>query len=614
MKLQLHDPPKLEDAIAGEAPVTRDDVVARVRRFAVLRAAQRALTPSSTEPIDTTESGVISGIRRRLGALTARFDACDGAALPESRLDDELRALDDALAGFARSLLAIVEKISLAQLRASLSGQTHPQRVEVAALLQLCLEGEPTPSRYLRVVDFLVTLLSTGMRDGKWVVEIDPANLNDTVRNRCALTGYIDTAVEARIVSRFQGAAERVASGPGDVAIMEEISAYKVDVASFYFNPAILRCIVGYNVAARNHFEERMRRGREMDAAIDDELGLFAPLVDQDPRAGTDPAAGLLPPHESPGVLAVQEAIRRRLQQAELARGPAERIAEGLDLDWLAEAERSALLEPEHEDIGRIVRLTVVLGHLAMSLPEHEPEFTALGLREGHLDAWICALGDEVQAQIDTLIRDNRYDGAVRLGDVKSRYLAAVLLVARRRLGRRGAHRDEADNLERDAIGLVREHLERERFNKRPPVFNDLFGGGWRRTLALSAVGLLVAFLAIIEIVPSSHPRKIRELEHWQARDISTVLTSAYRDYADDRSMFVGILAPHWSELAPNTRYQHAEVIRTKVLERGVEEVLLFDEDRVLQAHYFEGAWRTTLGWESGSRSGPRSYGPPRPR
>jgi hypothetical protein len=116
-----------------------------------------------------------------------------------------------------------------------------------------------------------------------------------------------------------------------------------------------------------------------------------------------------------------------------------------------------------------------VLGHLAVST--READLAALSLHGSQLDAWICALADEVQREVDTLIRGNRYDGAMRLGEIESRFLAAVRIVARRRLGRRVVAGEEP-GLAHEATGILRDYLERERQRFRaPPIFMGLFGG-----------------------------------------------------------------------------------------------------------------------------------------
>src|SRR5207245_1793369 len=149
-----------------------------------------------------------------------------------------------------------------------------------------------------------------------------------------------------------------------------------------------------------------------------------------------------------------------------------------------------------------------------------------------------CGLADEVQREVDTLIRSNRFDGAVRLGEVKSRFLTAVKVVARRRIGRKVAASDDP-TLDHEATDFLRDYLEHER-ERKLPLFNDLLGGGWRRTVALSSVGLVTAGFLLAEVAPSRDPRRIDELDARHARDISPLLATGYRDHAAAGSMFIG--------------------------------------------------------------------------
>lgn len=594
MKLRDSASIDFDAAAVSDAALARSHVEDRVRHFARLRGAHRALAPSSAEPLGEADPAVIRSIRECLHALKAQVDQPD-AEVAVSRA--ELQELDESLDAYQKALVGWVARLPLAQLRASLSSDTHAQRVEASALLQICLETEAVPNRLLPIVDYLITLLSTSQRDGTWVMDLDPADLNDVLRARCA-AGHLETSAESRITRRFQAAAEQLASAEDASNLIREISAYKVEVAGFYFVPSILRCIVGYNIAARNHFQKRVQRGRQLDAEIDGDFGLFAPLQADDPRAAKPAGRGGLPAHEAPGVIAVQEAIRRRLIDDVTVEGPAHRLAAALDLGWLEKVDRDAFLDPEQTGIPRLIRSTVVLGHLA-SLPEQRADLAALSLQESQLDVWICALADEVQREVDTLIRGNEYEGAVRLGEVKSRFLAAVRILARRRLGRPVSY-DDSRAFEHEAVHLLRDYLARERLRYRAPIFMDLLGGGWRRTVALTGVGGLVAFLALGELLPSSDPRRVDELAAREATAISPLLASSYRDHAASGSMFIGTLTSSWAELEPAARRTHAGVIRDRVLERGVDEVLLFDRHHVLQAHWAAGEWRSERGWGGG--------------
>lgn len=599
--MKLKEQPKLEDDSISVEGATRADAQARVRRFAVLRAAQRAMAPSSREPASEADLGALRAIREQLRGLVDRFEEQeDGDLGAFEGSQDELVSLDRALDGYSRLLLSKLDVIPLAQLRASLSAESDAPRAEMTALLELCIASEPTPSKYLAVVDLLITLLASENRDGVWFIQTDPANLNDQLRQRCWEAGSCEPGVEAMIVKRFQQAAERLAREEDGGRLLGEISAYKNEIAGFFFVPSVLRCIVGYNVVARNHFEARMRAHREADCRIDEEIGAFVNEPSAEQAAAREPVQSLISPRESPGVLAVQEAIHRRLAEADPVAGPAARVAAKLDLDWLGPPERQAFLEAEGDDeLGQILRMTVVLGHLAMALGEQEPDFAALGLHASQLDPWICALGEEVQSRINELIKSD-YAGALRLGDAKSRFLQAVLLLARRRSDPTRQNfkgTQEADHFERDAINFLREYLEREKFRKSAPMFLDLLGGGWRRTAAFAAVGLMVAWVGLLHVQPAGE-RSVHNFSQTQAREVSPFLESAYRDHARQGSMFVAIVAGNWDQLSPDEKHLEAERIRSRMVEKGVHEILLYDPMMVLIGHYKNASWLNQKGWK----------------
>ncbi|MDJ0847066.1 MAG: hypothetical protein QNK04_01655 [Myxococcota bacterium] len=598
--MKLKEPPRIEDESLAVQGATREDVQERLRRFATLRAAQRALALSSRVYATEADLAALRAIREQLRDLVQRFEQAEGRGDLDPRealagSQDELATIDGALEGYSRLLLAKLESIPLPQLRASLVGESDAQRAEMAALLELCMQSERTPSRFLAVVDLLVTLLAATKRDGVWFVETDPANLNEAVRERCWEAGSCEPGVEAMIVKRFQHAAEHLSIADEDSAILGEMSAYKNEIAGFFFVPSVLRCIVGYNVVARNHFEKRVRLFREADSAIDEEIGRLEDAAP--PRQPSAEQAPLLPPDESPGVMAVQEAIQRRVAGAEPAAGPAARVADQLDLGWLGEPERQAFSAASDDPLARAVRLTVVLGHLAMAFPESESECADLGLHESQLDAWICALGDDVQSQMNELIRSD-YAGALRLGDTKSRFLQAVLLLARRRhdpARQRWSGSEEPDTFRRDALTFIREYLERERFRQQK-LFLDLMGGGWRRTVALSVMAILVAWVGVLHVMPAG-PRGVDNFSAREARDVSPFLKDAYRDHAERGSMFVAVLAESWDDLDREKRRVAAEKIRQRMAAEGVQEILLYDESRVLVAHFKQGDWRNTRAW-----------------
>jgi len=49
--------------------------------------------------------------------------------------------------------------------------------------------------------------------------------------------------------------------------------------------------------------------------------------------------------------------------------------------------------------------------------------------------------------------------------------------------------------------------------------------------------------------------------------------------------------------MEPRKKQRVAENIIFKLAESGVEEFLIFDAERMLQAHYKAGSWRTDRAW-----------------
>jgi hypothetical protein len=296
-------------------------------------------------------------------------------------------------------------------------------------------------------------------------------------------------------------------------------------------------------------------------------------------------------------VIAVQEAIARRLAGDELPVSAASRIAARLDLSLLEHADREAFASGLDE-ATRLPRMTVVLGHLAMVAAENKRDLEALGLHDSQLDAWICELGDELQFATHKMLRED-LQGALHLGDTKSRFLTAVLLVARRRHGadRKGGGRDDTDAFARQAIGLVRAYLREQQLRKPPRPFVDLLGGGWRRTVALTLASLVVAWIGIQPLLPTG-PRPTQELTDAHVRDLSPYFASAYRDHAKEGSMFVATVNEHWNELSSVEKRHEAEEVMTKLYERNVAEFLLYDPDHVLIAHYRGGRWQSARAWQ----------------
>ena len=572
-------------AEASNAPPTRDVVSLRVKRFATLRAAHRALAPSSSQTLIQLEAGVAAPLREKLRLLAAAYTG--EAASPMSSAPD-LAEVDAEQAAYRKALLDVLDGLALQQLRSSLSGETHVQRVEVTGLLRLCLEAEPQLHRYICQVDFLITLLCASLRDGRWVVDVDPLELNDEVVRRGQNVSDLPPDQRSAIAARFDEAARRLELAEDPTALTRQTSSYKREIALHYFVPEILSSVVRYNIAARNHWEDRARRGREVDARIDDELGLFAPLLDEDPRSRRTGDGGL-PAHEAPGVLAVQQAICERLSGRTRTRGfterrAGERVAASLDLESLTQVERQAMASSDSEGPERLIRMAVVLGHMSMVAPEHGGDLTELGIHESQLDVWVRDLSQEVRREIDSLVSARKFEGAERLGDIESRFLRAVRVVVKRRPEAAGTGQ---------ATRLLRQQLSRQKLDGQPPLFMDLLGGGWARTAVLGVAAVLLVLTPVVSLW-SSDPREVSTISSSELRRLSPVLETGYRDHAAN-SVFVGLLSGRWGDATRDERRKHADILRDRLEERGVRELVLVDAERVVQAHWRGDRWVVAL-------------------
>ena len=80
---------------------------------------------------------------------------------------------------------------------------------------------------------------------------------------------------------------------------------------------------------------------------------------------------------------------------------------------------------------------------------------------------------------------------------------------------------------------------------------------------------------------------------------ISRLLQSGYRDYGEDRAIFVGTLKPDWAALPETGQKRATDRIHSELRRRGVHEVLLYDETLDLQAHYIDSPRSKSRGWGS---------------
>ena len=578
--------------------ITRAEVEERARRFATLRAAQRALVPSVRSPESLPPLEPIRAIRDQIRALLDRTGEPAAAhsrsqAVRETGLD----GIDDALDGYAYQLRYVADHVPVAQFRASLPEMAREQRAEVIALLDLLLEDDEGLAARLSLVDYLITLVCTARQNDQWNLVADPSTVSEGTRTQAFTQPIGDPEVEAEIMRRFRTATERVNTGEDFEAVVREMQRFKQEIAAHFFAPEVLRCVVAYNVSLRHIRDRELSRVRALDRDADREIGGAAEPDESETGGASDSAFG------SPGLLAIEGALERRLTDSDPAPGAAGRIAARVDVAKLHASEVQLFAQPPRDDLGRMKRRIIAVGLLAERLPEIQSELGALEIDSQLVDKeWVREAADRVQTATNDLIAANDYDGARRLSDLQSRVLFAPLLAEKRRhqaataapasaARRAGASAYAAPPPSKPANERRRKQQKREghapRFRQQPSRL---------RIVALAAALMMGAAGAYHLLAREPHAVRVFSAE--QLANISPLLVSGFRSDGGRGLMFIGTLGDRWQRMEEPARREAAQRLHAQLHQAGVFEVILFNRTRALQVHYV-GELNTFPGWDS---------------
>jgi hypothetical protein len=579
--------------------ITRAEVEERARRFATLRAAQRALVPSVRSPESLPPLEPIRAIRDQIRTL---LDRTKGPAAEEPASEavggSELDGIDDALDGYAYQLRYVADHVPVAQFRASLPGLAQEQRGEVIALLDLLIEDDEGLDARLSIVDYLITLVCTARQNDQWNLVADPSTVSEGTRTRAFTQPIGDPAVEAEIVGRFRSATERLTAGEDFETVVREMQSYKKEVAAHFFAPEVLRCIVAYNVALRHIRDRELSRARALDRDADREIGGAAEPDEIETGGASDSVFG------SPGLAAIERALERRLTDSDPAPGAAGRIAARVDVATLHASEVQLFAQPPADDLDRLKRRIIALGLVAERLPEIPGEIASLEI-DPHLvrKEWVREVAERVENTTNELISANEYDEARRLSDLQSRVVFTPLLARDR--GRSGAQ-PPPPRAARPAAAAARAFTPpAKRAEKRPAEPKQRAAQASRtgrqpsrqRLFALAAALLLIGAGVGYSLLTRA-PHTVRTLSAAQLSEISPLLLSGYRSEGGRGLMFIGTLAEGWQRLEEPARREAARRMHAQLYRDGVFEVILFNRTRALQVHYV-GEMNTFPGWES---------------
>ena len=549
------------------------DVRGRLKRYAALRAALRAVSPAFPPETSVALQERVQELSGRLRRVA--FPEEQPAEATETPLHVELEQIDQAWAEFARELLSLVFDLPLSQLRATLPAVQESNPDEVLALLDLCVADERALGERWNLLDYLVTLASTETDDGRKRVARDPAMLTPSLEALCTETGEHTDADLEDLVRKFQAAGEQISRGEPLAPIRAHLRDTKTSAVTRLLAPDVLRSVIACNVALWNRLEELTEVDRTLAAAERRRLdpGQAAP---ESARAEA-PCTSVF---DSQSMRELETALGERLRGSEPS-GDAKGLLDRIDTSSLSRVEEAAFTNWEDERSSRVARVAATLG-LIMRQPEKMSEhLTELGASRDTLgDGWIPEIARELLAATEERLSDRSgATDAARLAEVRIRFLRTA---SERSLWSEGdpAAEDETAAPEHKRPARSAKRRKAPRPAKLPRT--ELSIG--KRIAVAAGVCLVAAAIALHFWV--SGRETVRIYSESQVAEISPHLESVYRSEHGYGPLLIGTLKESWAELSAEERVAIGSEIGKQLRLDGVDEVMLFDQRQRLEIHY----------------------------
>ncbi len=580
---------------SGQASAAKLEVLERVRSFAALRGAQRALEPSAPSPGALPAAERWREIRERLGALSRRLARGGEPAPGDPELRPELADIDLQLAELKQELLAALEGIPLSQLRATLPTTFLEYSDEVVALLDLCVGTESGRAGRGRITEYLVTMIASEQCAGVRRMARDPVQVSP------ALTLYSNALGDALdpdtdpvgIAQTFDDAAQRLQEATNVSAVLAEIRELKQSLGESIFSPSILRAVVGYNLAVWNRHEDLLDQTRTDDWIADSELILSIEVEledDEDETLTLIPTPAAVEPREAPqerldsqreGIGRVEGAIARRLRGETIESELLSEIIRGLELSEREERAFSSGTTP----IDELIRSMVATGIAIRRLPTLGSKYTELDLRPAVLQSdWVRKLNEQVRQTTKQQIAQGAYSDAREISATKHRYLYASLA----ELIRNATRKAGAESSFIEGGGEALRHAATDGGSWRPSI---IFLDTKAKRVSAAAILLLVLLGAVGMRFQMVKPRPIDIFSEERLADLSSYIDSGYRKQGFGR-LFVGTILPGWKKLPVEDQRAEGSEIAKRLHYQGVREVMLYDLSRQLRFHYAGGQVR----------------------
>jgi hypothetical protein len=551
----------------AEPFLTTSEIRERVQRFASLRAAQRALNRSlhPSELALANQQG--RQILIELQALSGRAEEAERSPRSEREKAndrDDLHRVDLLLHDISLRTRELLESLEIIHLRstAPLIAAQHPD--EVRGLVDLLLEGDLEDDKNLRMLEYLITVLSSEERDGRRILVREPSEVSARLRE-IAQRQLADGDAEYLVAEKTFDNTLRMAHGDPDIgATRDRIRRYKEGLGSRVLHPRILGAAVSYNVSMWNRVAGLVDGGRSIDCLADDLLGAELAEEGPDPTAPPPP-----PPADAPDVLAskafdrIVSALRDRLGRRPVSDDLARSVIAAYELDSLDDAEREAFAG--EDQIACLTRKAVALGLTIRHEAQVNDLLHALRIDPEQLrTAGVDRLKQEMSELARELFAQGRHDEAFRLSEVKTRNLPAV------------AAAPAGSATQAAAAGRARGR-------------GGIFHVDWGLPAGQVWAALLLLTLPLIAALVWSSGKGVSLIPTEDLSRISPFLESGYRTQRGERMEFVGRLNRGWDYLGRSERLRVTAEIGLAFKSRGIQHVVLQDRWEIVQARYADG-------------------------
>jgi len=564
---------------------THFDIQAKIEHYGLLRSALRAVEASSP---DANAFGLEAAFQQIRGWLTALRSSSegDGAAQTASARCALADDLDRALDALQSAIVEQIRSISLSQLRATLPAIKRQNPEELKALLDLCLIAHANGTPWWHLIDYLITLLSCGEKDGRRYVALDPTQLTPLLQKLCAASDREKNELTNALAEMFHNARAEIERGVPAGPVIAKMRSAKHQAMETLLIPELLRAITAYNVAVSNQRTELIETERVLAEAeieaFEKRLGSRAAGGAAEPPPRAAPFAGSA--LDSPPLRAIVTAIGCLLRRQDPGAGPESDLAAALDLSKLSAYEKAALRDPDRGSVATVVANAVTVGVIGRNLGALGDRLARIGISAEQLQTqWVSELEDRIRAETAELVSADAYEEARRIAEVRTRLL------------QKPQEDFNAWRLERDAERSGPAAYARPRpaasaaARKAPRRARVKLGAtSWRAIAACAACAVALAVGASLYFTGNENT-KVAFFSARQLAEISPYVESGYRNGKGQGPAFVGTLRPRWEALSSAEREASGRAIEQALVAQGITEFMFFDKRRQLMLRYAQG-------------------------